>query len=71
MKTNMTNWNDVPLIMDLPTVSSLVGLNPNYLAILARKNELPAFKVGDSWRVDKEDLLCYISKQKEKQKVGA
>lgn len=65
MNQYIRNWEDVPLYMDLSTAGEIVGLNPNYLSILARKHKFPAFKIGDSWRVDRDELLCYIERRKQ------
>jgi putative molybdopterin biosynthesis protein len=34
---------------------------------LLKKGEITAFKVGDQWRIDEEDLKAYIKKKKKRQ----
>ena len=63
-RTSFTRWEDVPVIIDLPYVSMLVGLTYEYLTTLCKKGKLPAFKIGNSWRVEKSDLIDWINKQK-------
>jgi putative molybdopterin biosynthesis protein len=33
---------------------------------LLKKGEIDAFKVGDQWRIDEDDLKSYIKKQKKR-----
>lgn len=68
MKDDISSWDEAPLFMSLSTAGKIVGLNANYLSVLVRKNQFPAFKIGDSWRVDKEELRAYIEKRKALQK---
>ncbi|MBD3340432.1 MAG: helix-turn-helix domain-containing protein [Candidatus Lokiarchaeota archaeon] len=34
---------------------------------LLKRGEIPAFKVGDQWRIDEDDLKTYIKKKKKRQ----
>ena len=34
---------------------------------LLKRGEITAFKVGDQWRIDEEDLKTYIKKKKKRQ----
>lgn len=34
---------------------------------LLKRREITAFKVGDQWRIDEEDLKAYIKKKKKRQ----
>jgi len=34
---------------------------------LLKRGEITAFKVGDQWRIDEEDLKAYIKKKKKRQ----
>ena len=65
MKDDIRSWDEAPLFMSLSTAGKIVGLNANYLSVLVRKNQVPAFKIGDSWRVDRDELLCYIERRKQ------
>jgi len=67
MKQLITSWDDVPVIIDLPFASELLGLTVDDLKRKSRSQRFPAFKVGErSWRVKKDDLLVWIDQQKNK-----
>ena len=62
-----TNWNQVPVVMDLEI--ACIILNRGYEALKkdAREGRFPAFKNGvKKWAVRKDDLLEYIERQKVK-----
>ena len=44
------NWDEVPVIIDVPYVARL----------LAQRGVLPAHKIGKLWRFDKEEIRQYI-----------
>lgn len=64
----VTDWNAVPVIMDLAYASVLLGRTPESLKQLAQKGMLPAFKLGAEWRIDKDDLKKYIEESKQRPK---
>ena len=67
MKDLITSWSDVPIIIDLPFASDLLGLTVAQLKKKSRNGTFPAFKIGErSWRVKKDDLLSWIDKHKVK-----
>ncbi len=57
---NITNWDEVPVVMDLPIASRIVGQTVESLKIRSRKGEFPAFKEGTEWRVEKDVLRAYM-----------
>lgn len=60
------NWEDVPVIIDLPYAAVLLGSSVDCLKRLSRNGIFPAFKHGGEWRVTKDDLLAYIENHKVK-----
>ena len=56
----ITDWNDVPIIMDLVMAGRIVGLTPDRLRLLSRRGEFPATRAGVEWRVEKDDLVEYL-----------
>lgn len=58
----ITSWDELPLIMDLPMVSMLLGEHPETLKTKSRKGEFPAFKEGKLWRVEKNALQRHIER---------
>ena len=59
-----TRWEDVPVVIDLPYLAIILKLSYVHLTNLCKKGQLPAFKVGDSWRVEKGDLIEWINQKK-------
>ena len=65
---NITSWNQIPIVMDLPLVSQILGQTYDCLIKRARNGTLPAFRTGKEWRVTKDDLIKYIEENKNKVK---
>jgi hypothetical protein len=60
-----TDWNHVPLIIDLPTAAMLLGRSYKRLQLDAHKGIFPAFKNGTGkWSVEKTVLIKWIDSQK-------
>lgn len=60
-----TNWNQVPIVMDLQTACIILGRSYDNLQKAAKSGEFPAFRNGGrKWAVKKDDLLAYIEHQK-------
>ena len=60
-KQFVTDWSEVPLVVDLPYVARLLGRSVESLKKSAQKGVLPgAFKVGRDWRVDRDRLRQHI-----------
>jgi excisionase family DNA binding protein len=46
-------------------VADLLQKKPHVIEKMARRKELPSFKVGASWRFDPADLAKWLEAQKE------
>lgn len=61
----ITSWDPLPMIMDLPLASQIVGLNPEYLRKLSKSGKFPGYQISkNSWRVDKNDLMEWLKSKK-------
>nr|DAV57562.1 MAG TPA: Protein of unknown function (DUF1580) [Caudoviricetes sp.] len=58
-KKVITDWENVPLYMDLPYVSMLFGFSVDCLKKKAQSGILPAKKMYGEWRISKEDAKKY------------
>jgi len=66
----VTDWSSVPVIVDLIYASRIIGVTPSYLRGLCRKKEFPGFKIGNQWRIYKEDLQDFKgSRESEKKQL--
>lgn len=65
------DWDDLPLIMGLAEISVLTGLGPERIRQLCAKGEIPAFRVGKLWKVEKNDLRQWFNSQKVRIDQGA
>lgn len=65
MKKFITDWAEVPVIIDLPYAACIVGQSPDNLKKLAAAGKFPATKVGKFWRVEKEQLQLYLAQNRE------
>lgn len=57
-KQLITNWDNVPVMVDLAYASRILGVNKEYLRKLSAAGKFPAFRPTGTkiWRVYKEDL---------------
>lgn len=55
----ITSWDEVPVIFDPPFAGRLLGLDEATIRKYAGRGKLPAFKVGESWRFRREDIIAY------------
>ncbi|WP_449074563.1 helix-turn-helix domain-containing protein [Ruminococcus sp.] len=60
-KAVITNWDEVPVCIDIPYAARLLRFNTDYTSRLAAKGKIPARKVGNSWRIDKDELKELIN----------
>lgn len=58
------SWDDLPLILSLAQVSILTDMGPERIRQLCAAGELPGFKVGSKWRIDKNDLQEFWNSRK-------
>jgi len=57
-----TDWDDVPVVMDLPYAARILALTPETLIKRAKAGTFPAYKEGKVWRVRKESLIAHTVK---------
>ncbi len=53
----VTDWGQVPVVVDLGYLAMLLGCSRENARKLCVSNAIPAFKVGDMWRVNKRELM--------------
>ncbi len=59
----IVSWDRVPVIFDIPLAAEILGFNQEYTRQLLASGEIPAFKVGNSWRINKSEFLEWIEKR--------
>lgn len=58
----ITNWNDVPVVIDIPMAARLLGFTVDVITRKCKKGEIPAHKVFNQWRIDKDELVQFLHK---------
>ena len=58
------NWDEVPVIIDVPYVARLLAMNPDYVTGLAKANKIPAFKIEKLWRFKKNEIEQYMEEHR-------
>ena len=58
----ITNWNDVPVVIDIPMAARLLGFTVDVITRKCKKSEIPAHKVFNQWRIDKDELVQFLHK---------
>jgi hypothetical protein len=56
----VTDWKDVPLVLDIKTAARILRMNPDYLKQRCSKGTFPAFKEGGKWLVTKAALRIHV-----------
>lgn len=67
----ITNWNDIPLIVDPPYVAWLLGCSRENVRKMCQSGKIKAFKVGDMWRIKKESIVEYIKGKSANRSAGS
>lgn len=47
-------------------VAGMLGITPKTVTRLAEKGEIPAFRVGETWKFHRSDIEQYIEVQKQR-----
>lgn len=55
------NWDDVPIVIDPPYAARLLGCSVQLIRKNCQSGKIPAFKIGDMWRIRKEDIIAYTN----------
>jgi len=57
------NFSDIPAIMTFSEARSVLKIGRNKMLWLIHSGELPAFRIGNRWRITRENLIEYIQEQ--------
>lgn len=52
------DWDSVPVIMDIPMACALLGVGCETLRKMLQNGDLPGFKVGQAWRINRADVMA-------------
>lgn len=63
IKGYIYNWDEVPLIIDLPYAARLLGCSVQLIRKNCQDGKIPAFKIGAMWRIRKEDMIAYTKER--------
>lgn len=68
---NVTNWENVPVTLDVPLIARILGKTPDNISRRCQRGDLNeyAFKDGREWRMRKERLIEYIEAQEAKNRI--
>lgn len=59
-KKYVYTWEEIPYVIDPPYAAFLLGCTTAMIRKLCRDGILKGFKVGDMWRIKKEDLKDFM-----------
>ena len=63
----VVGWEQVPVVVDLPYVAIILGVNPELIRRLIASGELKGFKVGREWRIAKSDLMRFVGEEEKEE----
>lgn len=56
----ITEWINLPVIMDIAMVARLLGKSPETVRRKIIEGEIPAQKMCDEWRIRKDELMLHL-----------
>lgn len=59
-KKTVYNWDQVPVVINLPFVAVILKANPEVVRRYLASGKLKGFKVGKEWRINKSDLMAFV-----------
>ncbi len=59
----ITSWDEVPVMFDIPVACILTGRTYESVKKLCQQGKIPAFKVGQEWRFEKETFRQWLQDQ--------
>lgn len=65
-KAVISNWDKLPVVLDLNTVALIFGVTEVTIKQLLYKGELKGKKLGKKWVFDKEYIKSYVQIPNEK-----
>lgn len=67
-KKYYTDWDQIPVVVDLATAAVILNLSYDCLQKLSRTGKFPAFRNGNrKWAVTKDSLLTYVRNSNRKE----
>lgn len=61
-------WDEVPLIVDMKYLCRFFGVSEFVLLKEFASGQLPAFRVGKMWRVNRQDLMDFCTPARNRRK---
>ena len=58
-------WDDIPVLIDCKLAATILGVSNETVRLACVKGELPAFKIGDTWRINKNRFMAYCGESVE------
>ncbi len=58
-----TSWENMPLFLDIAALSILIGKSYESTRQLVQHGKIPAVKVGAEWRISKEEIRKFLTKE--------
>jgi excisionase family DNA binding protein len=54
---------EIPALLDVPTLASVLGMTEHGARALLRRGELPASRIGRKWIVRREALYAHLQRE--------
>lgn len=59
----LTSWDSVPLCVDVPFVSNLLGIKPDTIQKMCADGRIKATKIAREWRITKTELKRLLGEE--------
>ena len=61
MSKTYTSYNELPIMLSVPQLASMLGISRSSAYTLVRSEGFPSLKIGSRIVVPKDKLLCWIN----------
>lgn len=61
-KKYIYSWDEIPYIIDPPYAGVVLGCTGATIRRLLREGKLKGFRVGEMWRIKRDDLKAYMER---------
>lgn len=55
--------DEYPIVLNFKQVREILHISKNLLLNLLNMGEIPGYRVGNLWRVNREDLIVYMKQR--------
>ena len=55
-------WTNIPTVLTLRECQKILQVEPRTMLRLLHEGEIPAFRIGNRWRIQRKEMLEFIER---------